>query len=243
MPTLSALQIEKINTHALACYPQEMCGLLTADDFIPLENQATDSLRSFSIAPVDYARYAAPNGPCTAIVHSHCKPVERVDRIDLRTPSRADIAGQRRTSKPWLIVGCEGMTVSAPLWLPRTPSNQYTGRPFIWYVNDCYTLAQDYYRFELGIELPGHATDFDWADESRLAHAFDPYVADYGFVDLDSIDDMRNGDLLLLNSCGLQHNHLGVYHDGQIIHQDGISRSVPFSTYIGRINRVLRYAD
>lgn len=232
-------QQQLIKDHTLKCYPNEMCGVLTDTDFIPLQNCSIEPEKSFSFDPVDYAKLT---NVTTAIVHSHCKKPEQFDLYDLRTPSPADIKSQKRSNKPWLIVGCEGMVVSDPIEIPRTPSSQYTGRRFMWFVSDCYTLVRDYYHFELGIDLPDHHPDFDWTNEAAIPHAFDPYINDYGFIDIETTDDMHNGDLLLLNANGLQFNHLGVYHNGEVIHQDGISRSVPFGHYIGRINRILRYA-
>jgi proteasome lid subunit RPN8/RPN11 len=237
---LNGLQRSAIQEHTLACYPNEMCGIVTWDKFYPLENTSPTPTKHFKFNPIEYSKYV---GEATAIIHSHCRKQETREFFDLRTPSLADLKGQMRSNKPWLIVGCDSEVVTPPIQFPRIPSNNYTNRTFMWYINDCYTLVQDYYQFELGIILPTHAFEFDWSDINNLNHVFDKHIANYRFIDLDSIFSLRNGDLLLLNRQGLEANHLGIYHNGEVLHQDHLSRFTPFTNYVGNINRILRYVD
>jgi proteasome lid subunit RPN8/RPN11 len=51
--------LEAIEQHARAAAPQECCGLLIArdgriDEVVPVENQASDPVRRYEIAPRDY---------------------------------------------------------------------------------------------------------------------------------------------------------------------------------------------
>lgn len=239
MITVTEKQFENIKQAALAVYPQELCGILTADRFIHCENKADDPLSGFKLSAVDYARYHAD---AIAIVHTHIPPQRHALPIDVRTPSYADIVGQRDMKLPWLIYGCDGVGVSAePVQLPRVPNKNYLDRPFIWFINDCYSLVRDYYRFELGIELPDHKADKDYADLRNTNDLFAEHIQSYGFKGYDSLDDLKNGDLLLLGSNGFQRNHLGIYHDGNVLHQSGLSVSQPLSDFYGRIYQVLKY--
>lgn len=240
MIELSPLQIDKIREHTLACYPEEMCGGLTIDDFIPFTNNSEDKLKSFTINSIDLVSYV---DKLIAIVHSHCRDIKKQELFDTRTPSIADIKGQKLNNIPWLIVACEGITVTPPLQLPREPSNSYLDRPFIWFINDCYSLVQDYYRFELNIILPDHKAQVDYKDILLYNNLFDEFITEYGFISTTNIDYIKNGDLLLLDNGGQKRNHLGIFHNGKVIHQDMVSVEVPFETFIGRINQVLKYVS
>jgi cell wall-associated NlpC family hydrolase len=140
-------------------------------------------------------------------------------------------------------VGTEGEVVTEPLQFPRIPNANYINRPFIWYVNDCYNLVEDYYRFTLGITLPEKDITFDWSNVQNLSGAFDKYISDYNFTDIYKVEDIRKGDLILIDRNGMAASHLGIYEDGYILHQDSLSRRQPLSNFIGNIRRILRYAS
>lgn len=240
MITLSEEQIKLIEIHTLACFPEEMCGGLTKDSFIPFTNISSDKEHSFSVSSLELVQYI---DSLIAIVHSHCRHVKHPVVFDTRTPSAADIKAQKKSNLPWLIVACEGITVTSPLEIPRQSNNEYIGRPFIWFVNDCYSLVQDYYKYELGIELPNHKANVDFLDLDRNGNLFDSFITEYNFKESSSLVNLRNGDLVLLDYNGKIRNHLGIYHNGNIIHQDLLSVEVPFETFIGRINKVLKYVS
>jgi proteasome lid subunit RPN8/RPN11 len=235
--SLTPLQKQKIKDAALAAYPLEMCGICTADDFIELDNMSIEPERSFSFDPVQYAKWV---DQVICIVHSHNKKIDEPEVFDLRTPSKKDRLNQRQSNKPWLIVGCEGYEVSEPIEIPRTRSRDYVGRHFMWFVNDCYTLVQDYYYFEKNISLMDHADDFDWTKPDAFSGIFEPYIQQAGFVSIDH-DAIENGDLVVLSSMQMMNNHLGIYDNGDILHQEGVSLRVPYTAFRGRVNRVLRY--
>jgi proteasome lid subunit RPN8/RPN11 len=231
-------QLEKIKAAALSVYPHEMCGLLTAHDFIPCDNLHETPKKAFIIDPLVIRKHA---GLITGIVHSHTRKASRPEVFDLRTPSYRDMVGAQKSGVPWFIVGTEGETVTPPVRIPRVPSNVYLERQFIWFINDCYTLVQDYYRFELGIVLQGHKADFDFRSHDKLDGIFDRYLLDYGFKAYQTLDGIKNGDVLLLSNGGHQRNHLGIYHDGQVLHQDLLSILQPLEYFIGGIHAVLKY--
>lgn len=238
MIKLTAKQTQQIKEHALACYPEEMCGLLTDDGFIPLNNTAENPKKEFRILEQDLIPYL---GHISAIVHSHCYNSKKPEILDVRTPSAIDVKQQKLSNVPWLIVGTEGLTVTPHIQLPREPSNTFVGRSFMWFINDCYTLVQDYYKFNLGIELPDHKADVNYKDLKNHDNLFEQYITEYGFEVTSNIEDLKNGDLLLLNNGIASCNHLGIYHEGQVLHQEEVSLTQPFAAFIGRINKVLKY--
>lgn len=239
MITLNKTQWRKIESAALAAYPREMCGILTDKTFYAGDNVHETPESAFTLDPVFVRLYS---GKIRAIVHSHCRDPKTPEVFDLRTPSHADMQGAKASGVPWLIVGTEGETVTPPLQIPRVPSREYLGRPFIWFINDCYTLVQDYYRFELDIELPDHKADRDFKTMRHFDGLFDGHIENYGFKSVQTLDGIKNGDLLLIDNAGHKRNHLGVYHNGYIIHQDMLSISQPLENFIGGIHAVLKYA-
>jgi proteasome lid subunit RPN8/RPN11 len=238
MITLNQVQKAKIHKYSLLCYPNEMCGLLTEDDFISIPNLSEEPRSNFKLDTKAMLPYL---GGVKAIVHSHCKNPKLPSVLDERTPSIADMEGQKTSAVPWLIVSCDGSVVSSPLQIPREPNNNYIGREFIWYVSDCYTLVQDYYKFELNILLPDHKAREDYRLLRNSHNLFDAFIEEYGFVTKHNWADAVNGDLVLLNHKGSVRNHLGIYHNGKIIHQDMLSVEIPFEQVLPYICEFLTY--
>jgi proteasome lid subunit RPN8/RPN11 len=239
---LSEKQKQQIETHTLAEYPREMCGFLTKEDFIPCKNVADLSEDPFSdgfkISPVDTAQYLPE---AIAIVHSHCRPTKKRTYFDLRTPSQVDIQNQKPTKLPWLIVGCEGISVSGPVQFPRIPNNNYLGREFLWSINDCYTLIQDWYFFELGKVLKDHPIQKDHTCMPEYTETVEDLISEDGFYKVSYEEGYLPGDLILLDNPGVERSHLAVYTGHSVIHQLDLSVEVPFETFIGRIRQVYRY--
>lgn len=234
---LSDVQKAAIEQHVLSQYPNEACGLLTTNRYVACNNVHNEPEKNFRFDKRELAQHF---GQTVAIVHSHCRNPRKASPFDPRTPSYKDFNNQKLTNKPWLIVACEGLTVSEPLQFPRQPDNNYLQRPFIWFINDCYTLVQDWYRFELGIELKEYVIDKDYEDIRHLNYIFAGNIEAYGFREI-KLKDIAEGDLILLDHSGFKENHLGIYTKGQVLHQDTFSVQVPFQTFLGRINKVLTY--
>jgi proteasome lid subunit RPN8/RPN11 len=240
MITLNTIQQDKIREETLRCFPNEMCGILVEDNFIPLVNISESPEDSFRFDASELVLYA---GMITAIVHSHCRNVKNPELLDTRTPSVTDIINQKKTNTPWIIVATEGYTVTEPLEFPKIPSNEYIGRPFIWFVNDCYSIVQDWYKFELDIILPDHKAVVDYRDLNGEDELFTEYLTEYKFTKVVQIEDIQDGDILLLNYRGRIRNHLGIYINGEVLHQDMLSVKVPFSSMITKVDRILRYVS
>ena len=234
---LNESQKEKIKSAALAAFPKEMCGVLTADDFIQIANIHSNPGISFTMAPGEYVKVV---GRAVAIVHSHTKDMDIDLGIDPRTPSFKDITNQKLSGLPWLIVATEGKSVTPPIQLPRTPDAKYENRNFIWYINDCFNIVQDYYRFQLEIILPDNIFN---PFEDDLKDVIVDYADKHGFKDIYDVDNIKNGDIVILDSLGKKRNHLGVYHDEMILHQMQTSKFEPFVNHKDRISRILRYGN
>jgi len=234
---LNKEQLFAIEKETLDKFPNEMCGFIIQNSFIPVENIAETPETSFKLDKKDIIKYLPT---AKAIIHSHCRKSNYNNLFDIRTPSYADRVKQQTTNLPWLIVGSEGLTVTDILQFPRIPNKQYLNRRFIWTINDCYTLVQDYFRFEFDITLKDAVYPEDLTNLHSSHNLFEPFIEEYGFKEIE-FNNLINGDLVILNYVGLDGNHLGIYHNGNIIHQDSISKEEPLEYYLSNINKVLRY--
>lgn len=230
--------IDKLNRGVLGNYPNESCGFILKDDTIVFCMNVVDNPeKAFKINPVDYIKFS---GQIKYIFHSHCVDARAGKPLDPRTPSLADMKGQQVTGIPWLIFATEGWVVSDPITLPRTPSNNYLDRPFIWFINDCYTLVQDYYKFELGIELKPYVLH-DYTSVRKSDKVFDEFIEDYGFKETSDMSNLENGDLFIIDNSGFTENHLAIYHEGFLLHQGLLSCKEPLESYMNQIKRRLIY--
>lgn len=197
--------------HAQAEDPREACGLVVVIKgrrrYWPCRNLASAPADQFIIDEVDLDA-ADRAGEIVGVVHSH--PVTPA------TPSPADLAGIERSPWPWWIVNPKLATWSGP----HTPTGYrppLLGREWCWGVQDCWTLARDWYG-EHGATLQ------DWPrpltpELFESAPTFDACWREAGFYELSDNHPLQFGDFLLLSIGAPGLNHCGVIvDDGQILH-------------------------
>jgi proteasome lid subunit RPN8/RPN11 len=202
----------EIHRHAKESMPREACGLLVdvglGVEYQPCENLATGQ-DQFVMKPEDWQR-AEDRGEILAVVHSHpnMPPI----------PSQADRAGCAVSKLPWLIV-------SYPLlqeaWMSPEEDYraEYLERQFAYGVLDCYTLFQDYYRRELGIETPPRSNYADeplwWVKGKDLYNLAE--WEKFGFVVVEAPQE-HDVSLILLGRSSVP-NHVAIHlRAGAILH-------------------------
>ncbi len=202
-----------IEAQALAAYPREACGLIVreqgAQAYVACENTATTPSEHFRIAPEAYAD-AEDRGKVLAVVHSHPDYSPQ--------PSEADRVACEASRLPWHILEVrrqdDGKVVAGEL-VSIDPSGYRApliGRPFSHGVLDCYQLLVDYYDRELGIQLQQFERQDEWWNKGKDLYL--EHYAEAGFV---QVDDLQQGDVIVMQVRAPVPNHAGIYlADGRL---------------------------
>lgn len=237
---LSSTAIQVIKEEVLRCYPAEMCGLLVEGSFIACTNVHEDALHNFRIATEEFAQYV---GRIEAIVHSHTAKQGLVYNYDIRTPSMNDVAMQKQVGVPFLIFGTDGNCIMEHVEYPKPFNNNYVGRPWMWFIHDCYSIVRDYYYFEKKIVLSEHKAIDLLNPFTAMRTSYVPLLEEVGF-NLQEPRAFMEGDILLMNSrLGGRKNHLGIVTAKGILHQLEMSVIHPMENFIGRVEGKLSYAS
>lgn len=191
--------LEQILDHARAEAPREACGVLVwdgANGAIYHRCRNIGTLDHFEIHPEDWVE-AEDSGKVLGVVHSHPGGTT--------APSERDVLFCNRSGVPWWIFTLDGA------WHRIKPAEwSIFGHPFAWGVQDCYTLARDWYPgIPDFVRAPGFWTLHDLFMEG-LGDARFEAVGDGPFLD----------DALLLSIRGRGvANHCAVYlGNGRIAH-------------------------
>lgn len=235
--------IAAAKAHARAAYPQEACGIIANDIYIPCDNVADDPLTNFSIA-TETIQYYIIGETLQAVIHSH--PHVQFDVPSC--PSASDMQGQISMNVPWGVIDTDGEVTGDPWWLGDFLLDEpLLGRSFHHGVRDCYSIVRSWYWQKLAIKLPDFPRNNMWwvADDNLYLDNF----AAVGFVKI-SRSELKNGDLVLGKANSTKINHAGVYLDnpedgkGLLLHHlpKRLSARQAANPWINRAEVFLRYA-
>jgi proteasome lid subunit RPN8/RPN11 len=230
----------EIRAHALEAYPLECCGLVINTGSVLVykrcRNLAESPKGQFVMCAEDRAD-AEDMGEIVRLVHSHPQVSAR--------PSEADLVQCEASGLEWTIVHVsrspDDGTVSTGEMYSFKPSGYVAplrGRSFHYGVLDCYTLIKDYYKRELGIELPHYEYEHLWWEKGQ-----DLYMERFRSAGFEPIvGQMRQNDVIIMQVRAKKANHAGIYMgDGLILHHlmDRLSTLDVYDGYWQRATRVV----
>ena len=221
--------------HAKAEDPRESCGLIAVvkgrKRYFSCANLADTPDEHFVLSGEDYAAIE-DLGEIVAIVHSH--PASNPN------PSQADRVACQKSGLPWIIVNPK--TGGWSTTLPEVYELPYVGREFVFGVVDCYSLCQDWYNKEFGLQLSDYQRrDKFWERGENL------YLDNFHHEGFHRVpfDELQYGDALLMQLGSSLPNHAAIYiGDQQILHhvQGRLSsRDVLGGYYVKSTAMVLRH--
>jgi len=226
--------------HALACFPNEACGVLCAGEFVPCDNLSKTPTVSFEIDPA----VIASRDDIDYIVHSHTVGFGTGSNVDPRTPSKQDMQGQIDTDLPWAIAYCDGTTVTEAVTFGDKVRPPLEGRECVINVSDCLTLTTDYYSEKHGITLPAIARSIDWNE--RGENLINDNLEAWGFHEV-PMAEAKPSDLVLFKLPRSKvANHIGVFlGEDQVLHLlwGRLSCVDNLSTYVKHIDKVVRHKE
>lgn len=191
--------------------PKERCGVIVKDGdgqrLIECKNIADRPQETFKFDPTEWA-YLTVDYEVIAIWHTHPNASA--------SPSPADLKMIEATQLPWHIVSWPegGHSYTEPSGYEAP----YIGRPFVHGVLDCYALCRDWYKRELGIDLPDDEREDDWWNKGKSIY-LDGFERN-GFTSIGTdVRKLQRGDGILMQIRSPVPNHAAVYlGDGKILH-------------------------
>lgn len=208
---MKSTTLKEAEAHAISEYPRESCGLVVTSKrkefYVRCTNVADDPKNDFSIGRSEW-RAAEEQGKIKMVVHSHPDANCR--------PSPSDMLGIENSDLPWLILAVHGdpatpesapVVVSNGIYEPTGYEMPYRGRTFKFGSVDCYTLVQDFYKRDMGIELP----DFERKDRF-WERGEDLYMENFAACGFDVIPEpSQKGDLILMAIRSEIVNHAAIW--------------------------------
>lgn len=215
-----------IKEHALNSYPNECCGVIKNDIYVPCENKHKQPKNNFKI---DH-EIIAQSG-IDAIVHSHTN--------GRNWPSEIDLRSQAQIGLPWVIVCCDSGGCTDLFIFGDGYIQPLIGRPFRFGVTDCYTLIRDYYKEILGLKF----SPFFYEGSKNCADYADLYTRhlyEYGFK---KKSVLKNHDILTFSVNNVD-CHAGVYlGDGIFMHhlEGQLSRKDSLQNWMNNLTGIFHY--
>ena len=237
--------ISKMRAHAAACYPEESCGLVLWDDYVPRPNVHPDPRRHFRMAP---GVLTGAKVKIQALVHSHPAPAAPP------YPSYRDMAQQIAMDVPWVIVPvAESGAAGEPfVWGDGSRVPALLGRGYRWGVTDCYSVIRDWYRLTCGVALPAVAREWGYWQADGAVDLYLAHCEAAGFTTV-APAAAEVGDVALYTLPGMHaaHHASVVISPGKILHHPArkpfdparLSLTEPLARYQQYVTHVLRPTD
>ena len=215
--------------HASEAYPDEACGVIVGTPQGPFYREC----RNLSTVPDECVwhhrdlAFAEDDGEVLGYVHSHPDAPA--------APSLEDRRGCEASGRPWWIVSHPG-----GVWRRLDPTRALEGRPFVFGVDDCYSLVRDWYREALGLVLPDFVRRPGFWRDGETPHLDHLQKAGFELV----VGDLRVGDVILMRIKSQTPNHCAVYlgRDQILHHLPGrLSRREAIGSLAAAVTHIVRF--
>jgi proteasome lid subunit RPN8/RPN11 len=221
-----------INEAIIYCktkYPEEACGFILENEFIPVENIAEDKEKTFMVNPKTYREY---DEVIQAIVHSHA---------NYPHVSKLDMIQQIESGVPWGLIALKnGAVDKVVFWGDQLEPYPLISREFVHGVHDCYGLMRDWHRLN-GKIIPDYPRENLWWETQPSM--LEDLCNDAGFYHIDG-PNLEVGDIIFMKVLAGVTNHSAVYiGDGLMIHHlyGRLSRREPVVRWRRYITGYLRF--
>lgn len=203
----------EIKKHAARVAPEECCGVIINrmghQAYVECKNVAEDPMRNFKIGANEII-LCESKGDIVAIVHSHYG-----DNSICHLSSNDRIA-QYHNPIPWILFSHDEIKIYDPI-------RKLKGREFVEGYCDCYDSFRDFYAIagkEMGDYSPADGYRIpDWHKKSGAKSPFLEFMMIEGFHEIDGIDDIEPGDVILSLLGANIPNHASVYiGENEIFH-------------------------
>jgi proteasome lid subunit RPN8/RPN11 len=216
-------------------WPNEACGIVVDNEFIPMKNCSPSPLDSFIINDKLFDELYIQN-KIQCLIHSH------EDEMGTPLASKVDQEQQLEFNIPFGIINMRKKNITHVIfWGDQLPIEPILQRHFFYGVWDCYGLCRDYIRTTMNITPPNRARDFlFWYKGIAF---MENEMTDMPFIPID-LDKIQPNDFILYNIKGTTYvNHCGVYlGDGVLHHLYGqVSRKLPTSDFIQYARKAVRH--
>ena len=234
-----AQMVHTLKEYTRLCLPNEACGLVADNRFIPCPNTHETPLTAFRIDRTTFYAVERENGPIQAIFHSH---------TNLYGASETDMKQQIVTAVPWVIVFFDPETgvLHDPFWWgDELVTAPLLGRIFIPGVYDCWSLVRDWYKIKRAKKLPIFPRQPSWW-ESDDHDFFTECMPQSGLIQVERPE--RDGDIVLGRIRNRHLNHCGIYQaNGLLMHHAGgrgrLSCEEPAHRWMRLIEKTLRLPE
>lgn len=217
-------------------YPNEACAFIINGKLVPVKNISPKPHEEFQLSTEDSLLYIKAQG----FIHSHPDGPYH--------PSAADMTSQKSCGIPFGIITCGVDSTSSSIWITDdTLSLILENRPFVHGISDCYSLIRAYYWQSRHIKLQDFPRDMDWWEPNASQPAQNLYLDNFekaGFIEINSMDEMQEGDVILMTINTVIPSHAAIYiGEGLILHhlRDRISRKDHAAVWKKFFHTILRY--
>jgi proteasome lid subunit RPN8/RPN11 len=184
--------------HAKIEFPNESCGIVVDNTYIPLINEHLNPDKAFEIKSNEFFSYYV-SGSIQCLIHSH---------NDFNMMSVRDQILQQELDIPFCIINLKNRSLmDCIVYDPKKPV-ELIGRPFFFGVFDCLTVVSTYIKQTLDIDLPNPPKEWNfWLKGMPL---FEDNLKDVSYEYIQAKDRTIN-DLILYTIGGTKYvNHVGV---------------------------------